>query len=132
MKQLLLIFLMVTSFSANAETTSCIDAETNGQIIRLFINWTTNKVNINERTLNIEGDTRNGAGIITNMYENQNFVAKKYIIFQNENMLGSSETWVMQVSLDEKMNLVLPEPSTVKRVICSKSFIKPFLKQKYS
>lgn len=123
---------MSLSVSVYADTTSCVDAETGGEVIRLYIDWSKNKVIINGRNLNISGENRDGTGILTTAYFDKNRALKKYLIFREKSQLGTYEIWVSQFGFDEKSEPVWPNNSSVKRMTCKKSFIKPFLKYKYS
>lgn len=132
MRKILFIILMSMSVSAIAETSYCVDAETNGQILKVTIDWVTKEININNRKLKLEGENQDGSGITTNIFLNKNGEFNKYAIFQEESQARTSETWLVKVGFNEKDEIAPPANSTYKRLLCSKSFIIPFLKHKYS
>lgn len=125
MSKIIFIILMMMSASVMAETSQCVDALTNGQIFKVNIDWNSKSINVNNHRLSVVNETSEGSGVYTNTFINKNRTARYYVI----SFLNNS-TWIHQ-----QYNGYYGETyisGNPYELTCSKSFVEPFLKNKYS
>lgn len=129
------------SCTVYADTTSCVDAKTGGTIFKIKIDWSTNEyqlkplISVNNRNLYMATDIyyKNSNsfydyynGILTQSYIDSSGNNKFYAIYTYRN-----QVWIAQGIADFDNKNIL-ESGGAYLLSCSKSFIKPFLKHKYS
>lgn len=123
MKKILIIVLSCMSLSVNAETVKCVDSYTNGEVFKVSINWYNGSVVVNNRKLIMKHENKEGSGITTNNFKGNTHYVIYHQYYENREV-------IQQVFIDEE-NKVQPT-GLLYPLTCSTSFIKPFLKNKYS
>jgi hypothetical protein len=131
MRKAISIILMMMSISAFAETTSCVDKKTSGQIFKVNIAWPDEHmkeplITVNGVNLTIVAEVVKVNGLITSEFVDKLGIEAGYTIAMNNNKLYIAKSFRNK---EIKKNIVMGD---VTELSCSKSFIKPFLKYKYS
>lgn len=129
MKKFIFLLLMSLSMNVYADITSCVDDITGGKIFRVFIDWNSGLINVNGRRMMLSGENMIGTGITTTDYFDRLGQNRYYAIFQAENIYGASRTWIGQYYSYYGETRAT---GNVYPLICPRSFIRPFLKNKYA